>query len=343
MESALSVRENKDGLRGAGPRLRDYLEGTDVGGPARRRPALSGDAIDLHGAYVSGHAARLRARRGEEKPPWAEAMDPLETLFLGVAWPEYYGTAYRFANACDTWLRVLRGTPYWAGIEWFVRAAVAASTELGVPPGADEMYVPLRERLEVSGRDLRSLPRDLLPGEILRGARCFDGPARGIRLPEPPPNAGELLSLFWSLQGTSESPGFPISGPNGFTPSAGLTAGLRTLRAQGALGIPDYHSCGSVGLLKGLYAGLVLEAGERLPGDLVNRAIAWALGLPAESSLVPVVDVLLIAVERGLETQETLGYLFGVREFSRPVSAADREWRSSIGTALRRVARELGP
>jgi len=85
----------------------------------------------------------------------------------------------------------------------------------------------------------------------------------------------------------------------------------------------------------------VLRGELDLPGDVINRAIAWALGLPAESSLVPVVDVLLIAVERGLEIEQTLGHLFGVRAFGQPVSAADREWRSSSGTALRRVAREL--
>ena len=61
------------------------------------------------------------------KPRWADGLDPLETLFLGAAWPEYYGDAYRFANACDTWLRVLRGTAYWEGIERFVREAAISA------------------------------------------------------------------------------------------------------------------------------------------------------------------------------------------------------------------------
>ena len=204
------------------------------------------------------------------------------------------------------------------------------------------MYVPLREGLEAAGPEVRKLPRALLPGEILRGARCFDGPARDIRLPPPPPNAEDLITRFWAVHGASEFSGFSFSGNNGVTPSGRLTAGLRTLRAEGALGVLSHHSYGSIGLLKGLYAGLVLRADQELPEDLVNRALAWALGLPAESSLVPVVDVLLIAVERGLETEETLGHVFGVRAFGRPVSAADREWRSSIGTALRRAACELG-
>jgi hypothetical protein len=54
-----------------------------------------------------------------------------------------------------------------------------------------------------------------------------------------------------------------------------------------------------------------------------------------------VVDVLLVSVKRGLATEQVLGRLFGVRAFGRPVSEADREWRSSPGTALRRVAREM--
>lgn len=299
--------------------------------------------MDLHGAYVSGHAARLRARRGEEKPRWAEGLDPLETLFLGAAWPQHYGDAYRFANACDTWLRILRGTAYWAGIERFVREAIAVSRELGVTVAADEVYVPLRERLEMARPELPSLPRDLLPGEILRGARCFHGPARDIPLPSPPPDADALANQFWAVHGTSEfyAEGFSFFDDHGGTAFGGLMDGLRTLRARRKLGVPGYEGYGSIGLLKGMYVGLVLSLGEDLPPDLVQRAVAWALGLPAESSLAPVADVLLIAVERGMEVEETLAHLFGVRAFRRPVSAADREWRSSLGTALGRVAREL--
>ena len=322
---------------GAGPQLRDDLKGLDVGRPARRRPALPGDAIDLHGAYVFGHAAKLRARRGEDKPRWAEGLDPLETLFLGAAWPEYYGDAYKFANACDTWLRVLRGTASWEGIDRFVREALAVSRERDVPFLADEMYTPLRERLSVLGRDLRSLPRNLMPAEILRGTRCFDGPARDIRLPEPPSNAQDLINQFWAIYATIEffGDGFSFFDNSGGTAFGGLMDGVRTLHAF------RYQNFGPIGLLKGLYAGLVLRGELDLPNDVVNRAIAWALGLPAESPLVPVVDVLLVAVERGLEMEQTLGHLFGVRAFAQPVSPEDCEWRSSTGTALRRVALEL--
>lgn len=326
---------------GAGPHLRDDLEGKYVGRPARR-PALSGDTFDLHGAYVSGHAARIQARRGG-KPRWADALDPLETLFLGAAWPEYYGEAYRFANACDTWLRVLRGTAFWAGIERFVGETLAVSQGLGLPVDADELYTPLRERLEAIGPALLCFPRNLLPGEILRGARCFDGPARDIRLPEPPPNAAALIDQFWVVHGTTHffEDGHSFFDDSGGTVVGGLMDGLRTLRAKGLLGA-SRHSLGAAGLLKGLYAGLVLPRGRELPEDPVSRAIAWALGLPPESPLVPVTDVLLVAVERGMEMEEVLGHLFGIPAFGEPVSESDREWRSSPGTALRRVARELG-
>jgi hypothetical protein len=294
--------------------------------------------MDLHGAYVLGNAARLRARRGEEEVPrWVDHLDPLETLFLGAGWPQQDDDAYRFANACATWLRVLCGTAYWAGIELFVREALIVAAEFGLPDNSGELYIPLRQRFETDGRDLRKLPPDLLPARLLDGARCFDGPAASLRLPDPAANADELITQFWAAHGTSDfyGDGYSFFVSSGGTPYGGLLDGLRALRAAGRNGE------GPAGLLKGLYAGLVLRDERRLPRDLINRAIAWALGLPAESPLVPVVDVLLVSVKRGLATEQVLGRLFGVRAFGRPVSEADRQWRSSPGTALRRVAREM--
>jgi hypothetical protein len=316
---------------------------------------LPGDALDLRIAYVLGNAGKIQARRGARVPKWVDYLDPLETVFLGAGSPldrrdAYYGgDAYRFSNACDTWLRVLRGTPYWEGIERFIWVALAVSKEFGLPYDAEELYTPLRERFEIASGTLPKLPQDLLPAEILDGARCFSGPARDLSLPDPPPNADDLIDRFLAVHATSDlfADRFSFFESSGEKPFGGLIDGLRTLRAHGALG-EGVRALGPAGLLKGLYAGLVLrdsssDAGvsRDLPGDLIKRAIAWALGLPAESALVPVVDVLLICVERGLEMEDALGHLFGVRAFARPVSAADREWRSSPGTALRRVAREV--
>jgi hypothetical protein len=347
--------------------------------------------MDLHLAYVLGNSGKIRARRGEEVPRWVEYLDPLETLFLGATFlggrvlggrvpggaalggrvpggaaplhgggAYYGGDAYRFANACDTWLRVLRGTPYWEGIERFVWVSHAVSKELGLPFDAAELYAPLRERFEMASGNLPKLPQGLLPAEILDGARCFSGPARDLKLPRPPANVDELIDRFVAVHGTSDlfADGFSFFRNSGGKAFGGMIDGLRTLRAEGALEV-GMRALGPAGLLKGLYVGLVLRgpadadsAGESpagpptglpagLPADVLKRAIGWALGLPAESSLVPVVDVLLVAVERGLETEDALGHLFSVRAFSRPVSAADREWRSSPGTALRRIAREV--
>jgi hypothetical protein len=111
-----------------------------------------------------------------------------------------------------------------------------------------------------------------------------------------------------------------------------MVDGLRTLRA---LGDRNY---GPAVLLEALYLGVVDRGTTELPADLIDRAIAWALGLSAESSLVPVADILLVGVRSGLGTEETLGRMFGVPAFRRPVSADDREWRSSPGSALHRVA-----
>lgn len=304
-----------------------------MGRPAYRRPALPGGSLDLHAAYGTGHAVRVRVRRGEEKPPWAEELDPLETLFLGTIWPEYYGDAYRFANACGTWLRVLRGTPHWPAIESFVADALAVSREADLPVGSYGMYRPLRERMALAPAGLRRLPRDLLPGKILRGARCLTGPARNLRLPVPPADAAERVRAFHADDG-----GYAVASGPGLTPLGAMATGLRLLRIAGGLGVLSHPSYGSTGLLKALYLGLVHHPGDKLPDDLVNRALAWSLGLPAESALIPVADVLLVSVERGLETEETLRHLFGVPELQQPVSASDREWRSSTGTALRRLA-----
>src|ERR1700749_3516568 len=195
--------------------------------------------MDLHGAYVLGNAARLRARRGEEEVPrWVDHLDPLETLFLGAGWPLQDEDASRFANACATWLRVLRGTAYWAGIELFVREALIVAAEFGLPDNSGELYIPLHQRFETDGRDLRKLPPDLLPARLLDGARCFDGPAAGMRLPDPAANADELITRFWAAHGTSDfyGDGYSFFVSTGGTPYGGLLDGLRALRATGRNG-----------------------------------------------------------------------------------------------------------
>ncbi len=72
------------------------------------------------------------------------------------------------------------------------------------------------------------------------------------------------------------------------------------------------------------------------------RSVTWALGLDDDSPLVPVADVLLVAAQREVDVDVALGHLFGVGAFSEQVRSVDREWHSSPGGALVRLAFELG-
>jgi hypothetical protein len=94
-------------------------------------------------------------------------------------------------------------------------------------------------------------------------------------------------------------------------------------------------------LLPALYAALVAGEYEDLSGA-AERAVAWALGLSPASPLVPVTDVLLVAGERRLDVDTTLGHLFGIPSFTEQVSPEDRSWRSSPGAALIALAFEIG-
>ncbi len=76
--------------------------------------------------------------------------------------------------------------------------------------------------------------------------------------------------------------------------------------------------------------------------EAAERAEAWALGLADDSPLVGVVDVLLLAAQRGLDTGTTLAHLHGLPAFTQPVPAADRRFTSSPGRALLDLAFELG-
>src|SRR5439155_12924164 len=90
-----------------------------------------------------------------------------------------------------------------------------------------------------------------------------------------------------------------------------------------------------------LYLALVAADDDRLP-DAAGRAEAWALGLAEDSPLVPVVDILLLAADRELEVDTTLGHLYAVAAFTQPVPQADRRFTSAPGGALTDVAFDLG-
>jgi hypothetical protein len=92
-------------------------------------------------------------------------------------------------------------------------------------------------------------------------------------------------------------------------------------------------------LLIALYLALVAADSELLQ-DAGERAHAWALGLPEDSPLVAVVDVLLVAAGRGPDPDTVLRHLYGVPAFTRPVPGGDRRFTSDPGGAP--VALELG-
>jgi len=284
--------------------------------------------VSLAGAYALGYAALGMAQQEGEEPDWYHELDPLDTLFLGTAWPAGFRDGYEFANARTGWLRLLRGTVHWRGIERFVREVLAASDAHDLPVDEGELMLLLAGRLEAAGLEQRKLPRDLLPDRALAGARLGYGPAGGAALPDPPPDAADRVARLWAATEAEL--------PHDGTAVDALREGLHLLIGAGLDVRGD-----AVVLLPALYAGLVAGDYEELAGA-GERSVAWALGLGEDSPLVPVTDVLLAAPQRGLGPDAVLGHLFGVPAFTEPVRAEDRRWHSWPGAELTGLAFELG-
>lgn len=296
--------------------------------------------LSLAGAYVWGYAGMAAAQLEGEEPDWFCDLDPLETLFLGTAWPQGFRDSYEFANSCAAWLRLLRSTAHWNGIERFAREALDASAEFGLAVDDAELMHVLAGLLEDAGLAQRKIPSRLLPGELLRGARCVVGPGPDIRLPQPPSDSAERIGRFWA----SVEAGLPGDGadaersdvPDDGTVAEALAEGLRVLARAGL----DIRSDPSL-LLPALYLALTAEDGEAL-AESPERSEAWAYSLDEDSPLVPVTDVLITGPDRELSMDDTLGALFGIAAFTGQVHPADRAWRSSPGHALLDLAFELG-
>ena len=303
-------------------------------GPGRKRPWRGWSAeirrgrSSLAGAYALGYAALGMAQLEGDGPGWFHELDPLDTLFLGTVWPQRLRDGYEFANARTAWLWLLRGTVHWRGIERFAREVLAASDEHDLPVDEGELMLLVAGRLEAAGLDQRKLPRSLLPGTALAGARFVNGPADDARLPDPPPDAADRAARLWA----ATEAGLPDDG----TAADALREGLHLLASAGL----DARADAAV-LLPALYIGLVAGEYEEL-SEVAERAMAWALGLGEDCPLVPVTDVLLAAPQRGLSPDTALGHLFGIPAFTDPVRAEDRRWHSWPGTALTDLAFELG-
>jgi len=284
--------------------------------------------VSLAGAYSLGFGALGMAQAEGNEPEWFADLDPLDTLFLGTVWPRTFADGYEFANALTAWLRLLRGTVHWAGIERFVREVLAASAEHDLPVDEGELMLLVAGRLETAGLDQRKIPRSLLPGTALADTRLARGPDPGAPLPDPLPDAADRVERLWAAT--------EIGVPHDGTAQDALREGLHLLSAAG---IDVRHE--TAVLLPALYIALVAGEFEEL-AQAGERAVAWALGLAEDSALVPVTDVLLTAPQRGLDPDTALGHLLGIPAFADPVAAGDRHWHSWPGTELTSLAFELG-
>jgi hypothetical protein len=284
--------------------------------------------VSLAGAYALGYGGLGMAQIEDEGPDWFDQLDPLDTLFLGTAWPQQFHDAYEFGNARTAWLRLMRETPHWDGIERFVRETIAASEQHRLPVDEGELMLLLAGRLEDAGLDRRALPAALLPSTALASARFLTGPAQDYQLPGPSADAEEQARRFWlSTEADLSHDG---------TASDALREGVHLLAEAGLQVRED-----PLTLLVALYIALVADDDEEL-SEAGERAQAWALGLAEDSPLAAVVDVLLTAVDRELSADTALGHLFAVDSFTAAVSGEDRQWHSEPGTDLPALAFQLG-
>jgi hypothetical protein len=258
---------------------------------------------------------------------WFDDLDPLDALFLGTTWPGEFRDGFEFGNARAAWLRLIRGTVLWPGVERFVREVLAASDEHDLPVDEGGLMLLLAGRLEAAGLDQRKVPADLLPRRALASARFIIGPPADLVFPDPPADASERVRRLRA----AASAGLPDDG----TPADALREGLHLLAAAG-LDMND-----GVVLLPALYIGLVAREDEEL-AQAGERAWAWALGLRDDSPMIPITDMLLAAPERGLDPDTILGHLFAVPAFTALADKQDRAWHSWPGTELISMAFDLG-
>jgi len=154
--------------------------------------------VSLAGAYALGYGALGMAQHDGDGPDWFDQLDPLDTLFLGTAWPLQLRDGYEFGNARTAWLRLMRTTAHWAGIQRFVTEVVRASETHDLPVDAGELMLLVAGRLEAAGLDQRKLPAGLLPGTALAAARFVTGPGPDQPLPDPPPDAADRVARLWA-------------------------------------------------------------------------------------------------------------------------------------------------
>lgn len=282
--------------------------------------------LSLAGAYAWGYAALGHAQQEGTDPLWHQETDPLDVLFLGTVWPKNFRDEFEFANARDAWLRLLRDTVHGKGIQRFVREAVSASEDLGLPVDDARLMLALAGRLEAAGLDQRRLPRRCCPSRLSRTAArstgrlsICDSPTRRRTRRSGSSGSGRLGRRVVVRRNTSNR------------------ASRRTAPARGSE-LPVKEESGM--LLPALYTALMTKPGELLE-DMGRHAWEWAVSLDESSPLVPVLDILLVAPELEMSVTETLGRLFAVPAFTEPFPPDALLWTSSPGLALPRLAFEL--
>lgn len=284
--------------------------------------------LSLAGAYAFGYGALGMAQLDDDEPDWYNDVDPLDALFLGTAFPQRFRDAAEFGNARTAWLRLMRTTPYWAGIQKLVAEAVSISEELSLPIDEGQTMLCLADRLEDLGLDQRKLPAALLPANALANGRFLGIRPDEIHFTEPTPDAKEQARrLFASLDADIE---------HDDTCGDALREGLSMLARAG---LPVEQEAAI--LLVALYTALVANDGEHL-SDAGEHAEAWALGLAEDSPLVPVVDTMMVAANKAIEPEEAVAHLYMLPTFSEKVSSQDRRWHSAPGTDFVPLAFELG-
>lgn len=284
--------------------------------------------LTLASAYALGCSMVALAHAEGDGPEWYGAVDPLDLVFLGAASPGRFRDAAEFGNARTAWFRKLRETPHWGGVECLVAEAVKLSEGHDLPIDAPIALLLLNTRLEHTKPRQRTLAAELRPAALLSDGRFRSGPPEDLVLPVPSAEAIESAKLFRA------EPDTRVECRDSCVER--LRDGLRLLEHVGYS-----TSNGAFKLLIALYAALVASNDEPVE-QLSARALAWSYGLDEASSLIPVVDTIMIAAVRDLDLESTISRLFTFPAFLRSVSSEDQRWHSDSGTDFVVLALEFG-
>lgn len=184
------------------PPLPSLDELPEVAGEALRAllPVGKGAVRSLAECFAEGFAAfAVASNEGTaDVPAWfleADALDPLDVLFLGAFWPVQVPDPVLFGNARDAWLHSLTGTRHALEVARFVAAGLSAAEELCLPLDDPQLWWALLLRVHQTGIGRRPLSAGLMPVQALDGHRVL-GPPMDASFPPVPPDAEERVDRF---------------------------------------------------------------------------------------------------------------------------------------------------